>query len=124
MGQIVLDTDVVIEHIKGNTETQGRLLDMGLENICLSAITIMELFFGALNKRELSQLKKRLRAFPVLHVNDDVSRNAVDLIENYSKSHQLEIPDALIAATAITNQLPLFTYNQKDFRYIPGLILV
>jgi len=31
--------------------------------------------------------------------------------------------DSLIAATAIELDLPLFTYNIKDFRYISGIRL-
>ena len=43
------------------------------------------------------------------------------LIENYLKSHDLRTPDAFIAATAIVNELPLFTFNFKDFQFIPEL---
>lgn len=46
------------------------------------------------------------------------------LFEHCAKSHRLKIPDALIAATAITNQVMLFTYNHKHFRFIPNLELV
>lgn len=35
----------------------------------------------------------------------------------------MNIPDALIAATALRHALPLFTLNVKDFRFIPGLQL-
>jgi hypothetical protein len=45
------------------------------------------------------------------------------LLENFKLSHDLQIPDALIGATAITNDLPLFTYNVKDFSFMPGLTL-
>ncbi|NLF95992.1 MAG: type II toxin-antitoxin system VapC family toxin [Candidatus Riflebacteria bacterium] len=39
-------------------------------------------------------------------------------------SHNLLIADALIAATAITLQIPLISKNQKDFRYIEELSLL
>lgn len=44
-------------------------------------------------------------------------------MRKYSKSHGLGIPDALIAATAIIEELPLLTLNVKDFRYIDTLSL-
>lgn len=47
-----------------------------------------------------------------------------NLIEKFSKSHGLQIPDALIAATALELGLPLSTANLKDFQYIPDLQLV
>jgi len=38
-------------------------------------------------------------------------------------SHKLSVPDALIAATALSNNTPLYTLNIKDFQFIPGLQL-
>jgi tRNA(fMet)-specific endonuclease VapC len=31
------------------------------------------------------------------------------------------VPDALIAATAISNQVALFTLNKKDFDFLDGI---
>jgi predicted nucleic acid-binding protein len=39
------------------------------------------------------------------------------------RGHGLLIPDAIIAATAISFNLKLFTYNTKDFIFIPGIRL-
>jgi hypothetical protein len=39
----------------------------------------------------------------------------------YSLSHKLTIPDAMIAATALTHNISLYTLNLKDFRFIQGL---
>ena len=51
------------------------------------------------------------------------SRLAIELIEQFRLSHGLLIPDAIIAATAISFNLKLFTYNRKDFFFIPGIRL-
>jgi predicted nucleic acid-binding protein len=48
---------------------------------------------------------------------------AEDLILKYSKSHNLQIDDALIAATSISINMELITYNISDFRYIPNIQL-
>jgi hypothetical protein len=58
-----------------------------------------------------------------VHFDNDVSELAVSMIESYSKSHGLKIPDAIIAATALSLEIKLFTLNLKDFRYIDGLKL-
>jgi len=55
---VLCDTDVMIEYLKGNEQTKETLNDIGAENIALSSITIMELYFGVLNKRELDKIKK------------------------------------------------------------------
>jgi tRNA(fMet)-specific endonuclease VapC len=44
-------------------------------------------------------------------------------MENYSLSHKLAIPDALIAATALVHDMSLYTLNLKDFRFIEGINL-
>jgi len=80
----------------------------------------MELYYGALNKKELNKIKKALNNFKIIHVDIEISNKAVELIEKYSKSHGLEPPDALIGATAIVRNIELFTYNVRDFSFIGG----
>jgi len=41
----------------------------------------------------------------------------------YSKSHGLAIPDALIAAMAITQSLELASDNERHFKMIPDLMV-
>ena len=120
---ILCDTDVIIEILKGNEKIIKTIESIGLENIAISSITVMELYFGALNKNELDKIKKHLKALNVVHFDNDVSELAVSMIESYSKSHRLQIPDAIIAATALLSELKLLTLNLKDFRYIDGLKL-
>ena len=83
----------------------------------------MELYFGAINKKELNKIKKHLKALNIVHFDNDVSKMAVSMIESYSKSHGLQIPDAIIAATGLLYEMKLLTLNLKDFRYIAGLKL-
>ncbi len=120
---IILDTNIIIELLKGNKETKELLEGINEEDFAISIITSMELYYGAINKRELNKIKKFLKSFDLLLINEEISKIALDLIEKYSKSHGLEIPDALIAATSIYYDVPLLTYNKKDFKYIEGLQL-
>ena len=121
---ILCDTDVIIEILKGNKRTINIIESIGLENIAISSVTVMELYFGALNKRELNKIKKHLQALNIVHFDTDISESAIKLIERFSKSHGLQIPDAIIAATAMTSKIKLFTFNLKDFKYIDGLKLI
>lgn len=120
---ILVDTDILIELFKGNPEVFLQLESLGPENIGLSAVTAMELYCGALNKLELQRIRKRLGAFQLRHITQDISERSMALIALYAKSHGLQIPDAVIAATAIENSSPLFTLNTRDFRFIEGLQL-
>ena len=120
---ILCDTNVIIETLKGDEKTIKIMESIGLENIAISSVTVMELYFGALNKKELNKIKKHLKALNIVHFDNDVSELAVSMIESYSKSYGLQIPDAIIAATALSLEIKLFTLNLKDFRYIDGLKL-
>jgi predicted nucleic acid-binding protein len=120
---ILTDTDVIINFLKGTEKTKAALNSIGLRNISISTITIMELYYGAFDKRELQKIKRNLSTFPILKIDEKVSDIAIELIEKYSKSHNLEIPDALIASIAIGNDVELFTYNIRDFKFIKELKL-
>jgi predicted nucleic acid-binding protein len=120
---ILCDTDIFIEAMKNNIRAVDSFRKIGFENVALSAITLMELYFGALNKREMAKIKNHLNQLKIIQVDKDISEAATELIEKYAKSHGLHIPDALIAATAIFHRMQLFTYNVKDFKFIEGLSL-
>ena len=120
---ILCDTDIFIEAFKNNTLATGSLRRIGFKNIALSAITLMELYFGALNKRELAKIKSRLQKLEIINLDQKITETAINMIERYAKSHGLHIPDALIAATAICRGMQLLTYNVKDFKFVEGIRL-
>ena len=120
---ILCDTNVMIRVFSLYQDTLEAVETIGYNNIALSEITVMELYRGTFNKVELLRMQKRVLAYPAIPVTETTSRLATKFIEQLHLSHGLQIPDALIAATAVTYQLPLFTYNLKDFRPVPGLVL-
>ena len=123
MEKIVLDTNILIEILKGN-KTIIKKLELLSTDFVISSITVMELYYGALNKAELFQLKKFISLFKVIEINENISSISTELIFQYAKSHNLAIPDSLIASTAINIDSKLLTLNLKDFKYIDGLLLV
>jgi predicted nucleic acid-binding protein len=120
---ILCDTNIFISWFKGDLETIKRIQHIGLDNILIPSVTVMELLQGTQNKTESIRLKKKLKAYHIIHFNELTSKHAIELIDQFRLSHGLLIPDAIIAATAITFNLKLFTYNLKDFKFIPGIQL-
>jgi len=118
---VLCDTNIIIELFKGNKETISVVEKIGINDISISSITEMELYFGAINKIELNKIKKSLRSLDVIQIDPMISEYAVKLIEKYAKSHHLNIPDSIIAATSLVCDIELFTYNIKDFKYIKDL---
>ena len=84
----------------------------------------MELYYGARDKAELNKLEKFVSLFEIIHLNETISSHATQLIKTYAKSHTLDIPDGLIAATALVLKVALLTYNTKDFKYIKDIELL
>jgi len=80
-------------------------------------------FFSIPKLADYCQMKKKIKYYDVIQMDDLISKKAVELIENYKLSHGLLIPDAIIGATSIVYQIPLHTYNTKDFSFLPGVIL-
>jgi predicted nucleic acid-binding protein len=119
---IVLDTNVLIEILKGNKETIKKV-EAFTDTLCISSITVMELYYGALNKVELNKLEKFVSLFNIIHLNEKISKSSTKLIKRYAKSHGLDIPDSLIASTVLESDAVLLTYNLKDFKYIEGIRL-
>lgn len=120
---VLCDTDVIIEFYKGNLQIANILRQIGIENIAISSITVAELFFGALNKNELNRISKDISLMNVLSINEDINDAFIELMQKYSLSHKLKIPDSLIAATSIEYKINLFTLNKKDFAFISNLPL-
>ena len=96
---------------------------IGLEKVAISVITELELLKGAINKADQNRIIKNLESLSSLNINDAITIRTVALIQSWSLSHNLEFPDAFIAATAIETDFQLYTYNTSDYKFIPGLTL-
>lgn len=120
---VLCDTNILIELSKSNIEVVDELRSIGSANIAVSSVSAGELIVGALNKNDLNKIKKALAAIQVVYLNETISLKSIELLETYSLSHGLDIPDSLIAATALINELQLYTLNFKHFKFIKGLRL-
>lgn len=120
---ILCDTNILIELSKKNSSIIKELHKIGLPNIAISSITAGEFIFGALNKNDLQKIKKALDAVKIIDTTEAISVKALELLERYSLSHKLDVPDAFIASSAIVMDVQIYTLNLKDFKYIKGLKL-
>ena len=89
---ILCDTNVIIEALKKNRVVIQAIEEIGLERIAVSVVTVMELFYGALNKTELKKIKRHLSSIRIFQIDEKISVTASGLIERYAKSHGLQIP--------------------------------
>lgn len=93
---------------------------IGLSEIALSAITVMELFQG-MDKNELAQMKEN-RLWMLFRLTTPYLKEQLSLSKNTTQP-RLTNPGRMIGATAIVYQIPLYTYNVRDFDFLPGVVL-
>ena len=111
MADLLVDTDIFIDHLRGAVEIKP-----GRHRLHYSVITRAELFAGSTATNLVSQL---LAPFKQLAVDRAVAERA----GRVSREFGLRLPDALIAATALEHGLSVSTRNVKDFTQVRGLRL-
>lgn len=115
---ILIDTDVLIDYSHGVNIAQSQLKSLSHKfNFANSVITQLELMVGCANKAEFQSLQNFLIEFELIQLNNSISIKSVELFEDFRLSHGVMIPDMLIAATAITLNIPLLSKNQRDFKF-------
>lgn len=125
MSTIIVDSDILIDFTRGNEAAVNWLDDAkSRSTLLISSVTEMELILGSRDKSHLKEIQQFLNRFQIISITEQISKQASELVEKYCLSHRLLIPDAIIAATALTLNLPLATNNQRDFRFIDGLKLL
>jgi len=121
----LFDTDVLIDAGRGEPGAVDALEQAAQSApLAISAVTEMELIVGCRNKDELVALDRFLRRFDVIPLRPAISEQATALLRTFRLSHGLLIADALIAATAIANNVPFISKNQRDYRFIDTLDLL
>ena len=120
----LFDTDVLIDALRDVSEAASYLEEEEQRSVLsISIVTQMELVVGCRNNDELRKLEQFLERFVVVSLSQAIGEQSLALLRQYRLSHGLLIPDALIAATAITLQRSLVAKNQRDYRFIDDLEL-
>ncbi len=120
---MIFDTDIFIWVQRGNLKA-ATLID-GAKERFLSVQTYMELLQCAQDKRQ-QRLVKRFMAdfhFNVLPLTENIGHRALIYVEEYGLSSGMRAGDAIIAATATENGMPLATGNARHFKAVKDLEL-
>lgn len=124
MEKILIDSDVLIDFLRGHheriRETFTAIQSKRLSGM-VSIVSVIELYSGedSANEKKRAVLEKLLSFLDVCPITDHCARRAGTIRRNY----QLSLADAIIAASAMEEKIPLYTLNTKHFRGIGGLHL-
>ena len=120
MDEKLADTNIFIKIFRGDADLKKQVESL---NVAINSIVVLELLQGSKDKAELRQIEKYLARFNIVHFNENISKKAIELVKTYSKSHDLLLADAIIAATCLEKDMELMTFNIRDFKFIKDLKL-
>lgn len=112
MADLLVDTDVCIDHLAERGRLSGRRHRLGY-----SVITRAELRAGALTEREHDAVRRLLGTM----TEYPVDRQIADEAGRIRREFGLRLPDAVIAATALVRSLTVHTRNLGHFKRVTGL---
>ncbi len=120
---MIFDTDVLLWIQRGNLKA-ARLIEITPKR-SISIQTSMELLQCAKDKAQQRIIKRFLSdfSFVVLPFTENIGHRALVYVEEYGLSSGMRAGDAIIAATATENELPLCSGNAKHFRSVKELEL-
>ncbi len=124
MSNYLLDTGIVIRHLRGHRQIVQLLRGLGKTGrLSVATVTRLEIHAG-MHPDEKYGTRKLLSRFLTYDLGIEVADRAGEYI-NQARLQQigLSVPDAIIAATAVQHNLTLVTLNQFDFIHIHGLSL-
>lgn len=120
---MIFDTDIFIWTERGNQKA-AKLMEKAEEKF-LSIQTYMELLQCAKNKTQHKHVKDFLSSFGfiVLPLTENIGHRASIYVEEYTLSSSIRSGDAIIAATAVENNMFLSSSNAQYFKMIKELKL-
>ena len=119
---ILLDSDVMIDllrHYSPAIDWFDTLDDE--EEIMLSGYVVMELIQGCRSKTEQASVQRELAVYGTVWPSSVDCDEALRIFVEYHLSHGAGLLDVLIGQTAVALKVPLYTFNQKHYQFIPGL---
>jgi tRNA(fMet)-specific endonuclease VapC len=121
----MLDADSVSYALRGQGQVAERVLEHQPSDLCISAITLAELKFGAEAKRS-QKIRRAIRTFTkdiAVLPFDEASAEQFGVLSAAlaARGEPIGVVDTLMAAQALTLALTVVTNNTKHFRRVPGL---
>ncbi|MCL2417646.1 MAG: type II toxin-antitoxin system VapC family toxin [Bacteroidales bacterium] len=115
----LIDTNVLIDAQMNRLPSKGKdfLAKVINKNFIISFITQIEY----LGYKDVSKSSEALISLAdIIRIDEQIIQTCIDI----RKKHKIKVPDAIIAATAITRNLTLITNNEDDFIGLQDLLFI
>lgn len=116
MIKVLLDSDIVIEWLRGHEPFVHRIQTLieGHAQLFWTPVSIAEIFAG-IRKGEEDSVANLFVLLEPISITPEIGRKAGQFLKSFAKSHGVELGDALIAACASTAGVSLWTLNRKHY---------
>ena len=117
--KMLVDSNIIIYYLNGE-EKAVDFIEVYHHQLAISIISYSEILSPKLSDEAFEELCLILtNNFEILPLNIQIAQTAAKL----RQQNKIKLPDALIAASALTYDLPLVTRNVKDFNDLSIRIL-
>jgi predicted nucleic acid-binding protein len=116
LAKILLDSDVVIEWLRGRLPVVEKIQKLIVQQSELfwTPVSIAEIYAGV-RKGEENDIANLFLLLESVTIKPTVGQQAGHYLRMYAKSHGVQLGDALIAASASVEGLALWTLNRKHY---------
>jgi predicted nucleic acid-binding protein len=122
MSRYLLDTCVLVDVLRKRTPAIAFV--EGLEGEAwVSVVTAAELAAGQRSREELVKIRLLLDELIVVNIDLEIAILAGAYCRDFRRSHGVEIPDGLIAATAEIHAVQLVTRNTRHFPMLDDVLV-
>jgi predicted nucleic acid-binding protein len=122
-GPALIHTDLCVDLARGVPEALAFFQAPPVE-IRLSTATYLFLLAACRGPEEQARMRRFVSAYPVLSLGPMASSRAVELVQAHALTAGLGPVDALIAATALAHEIPLYVRDPRLFAEIDDLMVV
>ena len=125
MADAIIDSDILIDALKGVGRTTERLAAFALTNdLFTTAVNVFEVARG-LSAQATTAGSTLLREFEVLPLDDLAAMRAADIYQELRAAGTLiDTGDLLIAGIATSRGMAVITRNRRDFQRVRELELI
>ena len=122
----LLDTSTCVELLWGNERVRQKCVEHN-QFCCISAITAIELMYGAYNaperylQQELAKARQLIDYYDIIGIDDIADAFSREKVRLESIGQTVEDFDLLIGVSARENKLTVVTHNIKHFERIESL---
>src|ERR1019366_9627453 len=122
MPSLLIDTSILIDHLRGRAEATAFLTQTRSSvGLLTSVVVAAEVLTGAYDAREQREIDRLLADFRVEPIDATDSLLALDLLREHRLARGIGWLDCLIAAMAMRLQVSVATLNDRHFAVIAGL---